>query len=426
MITNEVYLEVMEGEKKGVRYRLVGETITIGRSEECDIRLDEVRGVSRNHACIEMREGRILIRDLGSANGTYVNGKRMKVATLTNGTILRLGEISFCVIAPSLPASPPPSATPMAVTETLVESPQPLPKSPPTGVVSSMSAEQEEALLAEMGSKSARLALKTICLLALIAVGLYTMSALSHPRPSPPFFTILQKRERRVINFGVAFDRYEVLGKTGEEKSGQQGQPVLSAEPYRGLLVPSLEALRRNPNAPRRDLLVVQGLAEGDGEILLYQGEKLIRRRPILVRGVTPSEWPDDISSRAAADLAGEYVREAAILRADGNLYAALKKLESAEALYLGPADDPDKAIDLRIEMKVLRNDLSKRLCEIFDDAMARAFPVTGATLPVNYHYAYRRLDDAKQLVPDETSVDWQALSCWQDLLYALAPIAEP
>ena len=52
-------------------------TLTIGRSEESDIFLVDP-SVSRNHAKLEVDRGKMLVRDLASTNGTYVNGERIE------------------------------------------------------------------------------------------------------------------------------------------------------------------------------------------------------------------------------------------------------------------------------------------------------------------------------------------------------------
>ena len=65
-----------EGELEGERWVLDREQITIGRADDCDIVLPR-RQVSRYHARIERVNGGYVIRDLGSKNGTYVNGERV-------------------------------------------------------------------------------------------------------------------------------------------------------------------------------------------------------------------------------------------------------------------------------------------------------------------------------------------------------------
>lgn len=65
-----------EGEMRGERWVLDQATMTIGRSSDCDIVLPK-RQVSRYHAEIERGDGGYLLRDLGSKNGTFVNGQEV-------------------------------------------------------------------------------------------------------------------------------------------------------------------------------------------------------------------------------------------------------------------------------------------------------------------------------------------------------------
>ena len=58
-------------------------------------------GVSRLHAVIKQVRHRALIMDLGSANGTYINGKRLNPnveQTLNNGDIIALGKLKMQVL----------------------------------------------------------------------------------------------------------------------------------------------------------------------------------------------------------------------------------------------------------------------------------------------------------------------------------------
>ncbi len=66
-----------EGELKGERWILDQDCTTIGRSDDCDIVLPK-RQVSRQHARIVRDDGGYLLRDLGSKNGTYVNGQMVR------------------------------------------------------------------------------------------------------------------------------------------------------------------------------------------------------------------------------------------------------------------------------------------------------------------------------------------------------------
>jgi len=69
-------LIIMFGGKTLERHPMVVEQITIGRAPGNDIRIDNL-GVSRNHAVIRMQDGRYLVEDKASANGTFVNGERI-------------------------------------------------------------------------------------------------------------------------------------------------------------------------------------------------------------------------------------------------------------------------------------------------------------------------------------------------------------
>ena len=67
-------LVVYEGELEGARWVVDQESVTIGRGSDCEIVLPE-RQVSRHHVRIERDDSGYLLRDLGSKNGTSVNGK---------------------------------------------------------------------------------------------------------------------------------------------------------------------------------------------------------------------------------------------------------------------------------------------------------------------------------------------------------------
>ena len=70
-------LIIYEGELKGQRWIIDQPEFTIGRGSDCDIMLPE-RQVSRYHVRIERENGGYLLRDLGSKNGTCVNGEEVR------------------------------------------------------------------------------------------------------------------------------------------------------------------------------------------------------------------------------------------------------------------------------------------------------------------------------------------------------------
>src|SRR5687767_11582865 len=72
--------------------------IIVGRSSDLDMVLVEEM-VSRKHAKIEMREGAIQIEDLGSTNGTFVNGERIVKSRLKEGDRVLIGSNILKVIS---------------------------------------------------------------------------------------------------------------------------------------------------------------------------------------------------------------------------------------------------------------------------------------------------------------------------------------
>jgi hypothetical protein len=89
-----IELDQVEG-TAGRRMHDIGEeTITVGRSPESNIFLDDVT-VSRKHAEIARGERGYRIRDVGSLNGTYVNRVRVDAVDLRNGDEIQIGKYRF-------------------------------------------------------------------------------------------------------------------------------------------------------------------------------------------------------------------------------------------------------------------------------------------------------------------------------------------
>ena len=79
------------GGRAGETFPLESDRITIGRSPDCEIFLDDVT-VSRKHAVIDKQGEAFRIEDEGSLNGTFVNKKRVEAAELENGDELQIGK----------------------------------------------------------------------------------------------------------------------------------------------------------------------------------------------------------------------------------------------------------------------------------------------------------------------------------------------
>ena len=78
---------------EGERFELNAKAITLGRGSPNDIRLEGDEFASAHHARVEPRRDGVWIEDIGSTNGTYVNGTRLdRPQRLTAGDVVRVGE----------------------------------------------------------------------------------------------------------------------------------------------------------------------------------------------------------------------------------------------------------------------------------------------------------------------------------------------
>ncbi len=87
-----VRIEVTDGPQKGNKFN-VPLPCTIGR-RDATIRIRDMT-VSKTHAALEVSEGKIIFRDLGSTNGSIVNGKPVKEIELSSGDIVQMGNTTL-------------------------------------------------------------------------------------------------------------------------------------------------------------------------------------------------------------------------------------------------------------------------------------------------------------------------------------------
>jgi hypothetical protein len=100
----QVKLRVIRGSSSGKEVTLKGPKFLIGRAEDCQMRAKS-DAISRRHCAILLRTSRVTVRDLGSRNGTYVNGARIDGEhPLADGDVLQVGPLEFMLVI-QLPAS---------------------------------------------------------------------------------------------------------------------------------------------------------------------------------------------------------------------------------------------------------------------------------------------------------------------------------
>lgn len=94
----EVVLRVTSGPHTGQEQLLDSRgVIVVGRSSQAGLSMQEDRLLSREHFVIELNSSVCSLKDLGSTNGTKVNGLRVEVASLRDGDIVTAGESAFVV-----------------------------------------------------------------------------------------------------------------------------------------------------------------------------------------------------------------------------------------------------------------------------------------------------------------------------------------
>jgi pSer/pThr/pTyr-binding forkhead associated (FHA) protein len=89
-------LIVIQGPDRGRRIDLAGERLLVGRDQQCDVRLHDTE-VSRRHAEFRLADESAEIVDLGSSNGTYLNGQRITRHKVEHGDRLLLGRTEMLV-----------------------------------------------------------------------------------------------------------------------------------------------------------------------------------------------------------------------------------------------------------------------------------------------------------------------------------------
>ncbi len=105
----DIYFDLRRARTKPVeKLRVIGTRITVGRSKNAGVQMLS-GGVSRKHALFELRENVWYVKDLGSSNGTYLNGDRITLAEIRPRDMIMFG-CEECVIRIRAVDPPPPDS----------------------------------------------------------------------------------------------------------------------------------------------------------------------------------------------------------------------------------------------------------------------------------------------------------------------------
>ena len=98
---NSAMVFIHRGAQKGSRFLVTADGVTIGRSPESSIFLDDVT-VSRKHASIKKAGTHFTFKDSGSLNGSYVNNESVTEKVLTSGDEIHIGKLHLLFIGSKL------------------------------------------------------------------------------------------------------------------------------------------------------------------------------------------------------------------------------------------------------------------------------------------------------------------------------------
>lgn len=91
----------------GTPIEITKDLVLVGRKEDCDLRLDH-KSISKLHCVLAKTDGLLLLRDLGSTNGSRVNGQRVRRAALLPNDQLQIASLRYTVqVTPDEPPADP-------------------------------------------------------------------------------------------------------------------------------------------------------------------------------------------------------------------------------------------------------------------------------------------------------------------------------
>ena len=125
----DVKLHLTKGNPKGKTVDVPAGILKVGRAEDSDLIIASTR-VSRHHCEIANDQDRLVIRDNGSANGTFVNRKKIQEQVLQPGDQVQVGPLTFIVEINGVRKRPSSPAAPKAAKSAKITAPSARPSKP--------------------------------------------------------------------------------------------------------------------------------------------------------------------------------------------------------------------------------------------------------------------------------------------------------
>lgn len=121
------FLQVIKGEHQGHKYP-ISSSQTFGRSAQCELCFASDQELSRRHCEFYLQDDVLYFKDLGSANGVFVNQEKLAAGPLRPGDEVRMGSVGLLVIGPKVEIEQPEADEDATVFMQAVKLPKPAAK----------------------------------------------------------------------------------------------------------------------------------------------------------------------------------------------------------------------------------------------------------------------------------------------------------
>jgi len=275
-------LRILTGARKGLTAVFSGSSIEIGRHPSCELQFDADQDldVSARHAVIFAREGHWVVRDLGSLNGTLVNGHRITGDTVLDDT----DQLRFGLEGPALEFRLVPDSTPDGVTGSAPQTGSSTPRqSTPDSTLKNTLAPQvptagtTERVRIEVHRRTKKLRTLTVALFAVLlaAVAVFTVDSTSQRRRREAEVAALESRTDSIIR--AANDAVAALQGQVEGLATALRESRVEIESVRAALVNAERSGSADEAARLR-----QQLADASQALLYQQAAAYVDYRSIL------------------------------------------------------------------------------------------------------------------------------------------------
>jgi hypothetical protein len=206
--SRDVKFQVRYPNASGHEVELEGTIAILGRDPSCDLVLNDVK-CSRRHAVVEAGPQGLAIRDTGSANGVFVNGKKVDRSALNEGDVVRLGDVQLTVLPEDMPGTL--VMGPDEMEEVAVAPPTPRPAARPPQSTETVPRPVRPSLTPRprpVAAPHRPLTLTILAILWMISVVLYPLAALAATRGRGGASTIVAVVTgvlMAVVSAGMAF-----------------------------------------------------------------------------------------------------------------------------------------------------------------------------------------------------------------------------